>query len=75
MKHFGRHASKHQATFARAELHERLSIGPNMSLMLDNVTSSFSSRFSTPSRAYPDHWKGLTEMTPTKGRVVDSRRH
>jgi catechol 2,3-dioxygenase-like lactoylglutathione lyase family enzyme len=45
-------------------------IGPNMSLMLDNVNIIiFPIQYSK--QAYPEHWKGVTEMTPTKGRVVD----
>jgi catechol 2,3-dioxygenase-like lactoylglutathione lyase family enzyme len=45
-------------------------IGPSMSLMLDNVNIIiFPIQYSK--QAYPDHWKGLKEMTSTKGRVVD----
>jgi catechol 2,3-dioxygenase-like lactoylglutathione lyase family enzyme len=45
-------------------------VGPSMSLMLDNVNIIiFPIQYSK--QAYPEHWKGVTEMTPTKGRVVD----
>jgi catechol 2,3-dioxygenase-like lactoylglutathione lyase family enzyme len=45
-------------------------VGPNSSLMLDNVNIIiFPIQYSK--KAYADHWKGVTEMTPTKGRVVD----
>jgi catechol 2,3-dioxygenase-like lactoylglutathione lyase family enzyme len=45
-------------------------VGPNMSLMLDNVNIIiFPIQYSK--QAYADHWKGRKEMAPTKGRVVD----
>jgi len=41
-----------------------------MSLMLDNVNVIiFPIQYSK--KACPDHWKGQTEMTSTRGRVVD----
>ncbi|HLN33389.1 MAG TPA: VOC family protein [Gemmataceae bacterium] len=45
-------------------------IGPYMSLMLDNVNIIiFPIQYSK--QAYPDHWKGQKEMSPTQGRVID----
>jgi len=45
-------------------------IGPSMSLMMDNVNIIiFPTAYSR--KAYPDHWKGQTAMTSTKGHVVD----
>jgi catechol 2,3-dioxygenase-like lactoylglutathione lyase family enzyme len=47
-----------------------LQVGPSMSLMLDNVNIIiFPVQYSK--QAYPEHWKGRTEMSPTNGRVVD----
>lgn len=45
-------------------------VGPNSSLILDNVNVIiFPIQYSK--KAYPAHWKDVTEMTPTKGHVVD----
>lgn len=45
-------------------------IGPNTSLMMDNVNIIiFPIAYSR--KAYPEHWKNQTEMSSTKGRVVD----
>ena len=41
-----------------------------MSLMLDNVNIIiYPVQYSR--QVYADHWRGKTEMSPTKGRVVD----
>ncbi len=45
-------------------------VGPNMNLVLDNVNIIiFPIQYSK--QAYPEHWKGVKEMTSTKGRVID----
>jgi catechol 2,3-dioxygenase-like lactoylglutathione lyase family enzyme len=45
-------------------------IGPAMSLTMDNVNLIiYPIEYSK--KAYPDHWKGKTEIDSTKGRVVD----
>ena len=72
MKHLG-------ATTREAQLRLRASrgfiegsqVGPSMSLMMDNVNIIiFPIQYSK--KDYKDHWKnGQTEMSPTKGRVVD----
>ena len=45
-------------------------IGPSTSLMMDNVNIIiFPIAYSK--KAYPEHWKGQTAMSSTRGRVVD----
>src|SRR5437899_13078259 len=47
-----------------------LQIGPSASMMMDNVNIIiYPVQYSK--KAYPEHWKGVTDMTSTKGRVVD----
>jgi len=45
-------------------------IGPSVSLTIDNVNIIIYSIEYTK-RAYPDHWRGKTELDSTRGRVVD----
>ncbi len=45
-------------------------IGPSASLMLDNVNIIIFPVEYTK-KAYPDHWKGKTELESTKGHVTD----
>ena len=47
-----------------------IQVGPSMSLMLDNVNIIiYPIQYSK--KVYADQWKGQTEMSSTKGRVVD----
>ena len=51
-------------------MYRDVQIGPAMSLMMDNVNIIiFPIQYSR--KAYADQWKGQTEMSSTKGRIVD----
>ena len=51
-------------------IYRDVQIGPNMSLMMDNVNIIiFPVQYSR--KAYADQWKGQTAMSSTKGRIVD----
>jgi catechol 2,3-dioxygenase-like lactoylglutathione lyase family enzyme len=70
MKHFGAINTRKTPPSRKPDSYEGIQVAPNMSLMMDNVNIIiFPVQYSK--QAYPDHWKGRTEMTPTKGRVVD----
>jgi catechol 2,3-dioxygenase-like lactoylglutathione lyase family enzyme len=72
MKYFGAKRRGNASTPPSREpsFYNGIQVGPSMSLMLDNVNIIiFPVQYSK--QAYPDHWKGKTEMSPTKGRVVD----
>lgn len=70
MKHFGATRPSTRPPSRAPSFLSGFQIGPNMSLMLDNVNIIiFPIQYSK--QAYPDHWKGVTGMTQTKGRVVD----
>ena len=70
MKHFGATDVRSTPPSREPRSINGFQVGPNMSLMLDNVNIIiFPVQYSK--QAYPDHWKGKTEMSPTKGRVVD----
>jgi catechol 2,3-dioxygenase-like lactoylglutathione lyase family enzyme len=70
MKHFGAKRRGTGAVSREPRFYNGVQVGPSMSLMLDNVNIIiFPVQYSK--QTYPDHWKGVTEMTPTKGRVVD----
>ena len=72
MKHFGatRRGSATAPPSREPRFRNGFQIGPSMSLMMDNVNIIiYPIQYSK--QAYPDHWKGKTEMSPTKGRVVD----
>jgi catechol 2,3-dioxygenase-like lactoylglutathione lyase family enzyme len=69
-KHFGAKRLGTRPVSREPRFHDGIQVGPNMSLMLDNVNIIiFPIQYSK--QAYPDQWKGRSEMSPTKGRVVD----
>jgi catechol 2,3-dioxygenase-like lactoylglutathione lyase family enzyme len=72
MKYFGatRRGNPKTPPSREPSFYHGVQVGPNMSLMLDNVNIIiFPIQYSK--QAYPDHWKGQSEMSSTKGRVVD----
>lgn len=70
MKHFGAKRTNNRPVSREPSYIRGFQVGPMMSLMLDNVNIIiFPIQYSK--QAYPEHWKGVAEMTPTKGRVVD----
>jgi catechol 2,3-dioxygenase-like lactoylglutathione lyase family enzyme len=70
MKYFGAKRRGSGPLSREPRFYHGLQVGPSMSLMLDNVNIIiFPVQYSK--KAYPEHWKGQTEMAPTKGRVVD----
>jgi 4-hydroxyphenylpyruvate dioxygenase-like putative hemolysin len=51
-------------------MYRDVQIGPNVSLMMDNVNIIiFPVQYSR--KAYADQWKNQTAMSSTKGRIVD----
>lgn len=72
MKHLGATRRGNATTPPSREPRFRngIQVGPSMSLMVDNVNLIiYPIQYSK--QVYPDHWKGQTAMTSTKGRVVD----
>jgi hypothetical protein len=72
MKYFGATRRGNPTTPPSREPRFRngIQVGPGMSLMLDNVNIIiYPIQYSR--KVYADHWKGQTEMSPTRGRVVD----
>jgi hypothetical protein len=70
MKHFGAKRRGTAPVSREPRFYRGFQIGPSMSLMMDNVNIIiYPIQYSK--QAYADHWKGRTEMSPTKGRVVD----
>lgn len=72
MKHLGAKRRGNATTLPSREPRflNGFQIAPNMNLMMDNVNLIiFPVEYSK--KAYPDHWKGLTELNSTKGRVVN----
>jgi catechol 2,3-dioxygenase-like lactoylglutathione lyase family enzyme len=72
MKYFGATRRGNPTTPPSREPRFRngIQVGPGMSLMLDNVNIIiYPIQYSR--KVYAEHWKGQTEMSPTKGRVVD----
>ncbi len=70
MKHFGAERKGTGAVSREPRFYHGVQVGPSMSLMMDNVNIIiFPVQYSK--QTYADHWKGRTEMSPTKGRVVD----
>jgi hypothetical protein len=70
MKHFGAKRRGSGTVSREPRFYKGFQIGPSMSLMLDNVNIIiFPIEYSK--KEYASHWKGQTEISPTKGRVVD----
>jgi len=68
VNHFGATARGRQR---EPRFRNDIQLGPSMSLVMDNVSIIvYPIQYSR--KAYPEHWKaGQSEMSPTKGRVVD----
>ena len=68
MKYFG--ARGRVSPSREPRIYRGVQIGPSASLTVDNVNIIIYPVEYTK-MAYPDHWKGKTELESTKGRVVD----
>ena len=66
-KYFG---AKLRSANREPRLYREYPIGPSTSLTMDNVNIIIYPVEYTK-KAYPEHWKGKTELESTKGRVVD----
>jgi catechol 2,3-dioxygenase-like lactoylglutathione lyase family enzyme len=66
-KYFG---AKLRSANREPRLYREYPIGPSASLTMDNVNIIIYPIEYTK-KAYPEHWKGKTELESTKGRVVD----
>src|SRR5260370_1513279 len=72
MKYFGavRRGNPSNPPSREPRFYKGFQVGPAMSLMLDNVNIIiFPVQLSKQS--YPDQWKNVQGITPTKGRVID----
>jgi catechol 2,3-dioxygenase-like lactoylglutathione lyase family enzyme len=70
MKYLGAKRRSTSPPSREPRFYRNVQIGPSMSLMMDNVNIIiYPAEY--PKKAYPDHWKGKTELESTKGRVVD----
>jgi len=70
MKYFGATRRSTNPPSREPRFYRDHQIGPSMSVVADNVNIIiYPIEYSK--KAYPDHWKGVKEMTSTKGRVVD----
>jgi catechol 2,3-dioxygenase-like lactoylglutathione lyase family enzyme len=70
MKYFGAKRPGTRPPSREPRFYRDYQIGPSMSLAMDNVNIIIYPIEYTK-KAYPDHWKGKTELESTKGRVVD----
>jgi catechol 2,3-dioxygenase-like lactoylglutathione lyase family enzyme len=70
MKYFGAKRRGNRAPSREPRFYREYQIGPSMSLDMDNVNIIIFPVEYTK-KAYPEHWKGKTELESTKGRVVD----
>jgi catechol 2,3-dioxygenase-like lactoylglutathione lyase family enzyme len=70
IKYFGAKRRSSRPPSREPRFYRGFQIGPSTSLMIDNVNIIiYPVEYSK--KAYPDHWKGQTEIVSTKGRVVD----
>jgi catechol 2,3-dioxygenase-like lactoylglutathione lyase family enzyme/predicted enzyme related to lactoylglutathione lyase len=69
-KYFGAKRRGTRAPSREPRFYRSYQIGPSMSLTMDNVNIIIYP-VEYPKKAYPEHWKGKTEIESTKGRVVD----
>ncbi|MGH9769274.1 MAG: VOC family protein [Blastocatellia bacterium] len=69
-KYFGARRRSTRAPSREPRFYRGVQIGPSMSLTMDNVNIIIYP-IEYPKKAYPEHWKGKTEIESTKGRVVD----
>jgi len=70
MKYFGARRRGTQPPSREPRIYRDVQIGPSMSLLSDNVNIIIYPVEYTK-KAYPEHWKGKTELESTKGHVVD----
>jgi catechol 2,3-dioxygenase-like lactoylglutathione lyase family enzyme len=70
MKYFGAKRRSTAPPSREPRFYRGHQIGPAMSLTMDNVNLIIYPVEYTK-KAYPEHWKGKTEIESTKGRVVD----
>jgi catechol 2,3-dioxygenase-like lactoylglutathione lyase family enzyme len=70
MKYFGARRPSTRPLSREPRFYRGHQIGPSMSLIMDNVNLIIYPVEYTK-KAYPEHWKGKTEIESTKGRVVD----
>lgn len=70
MKYFGAQRRSTTPPSREPRFYRGYQIGPAMSLTMDNVNIIIYPVEYTK-KAYPEHWKGKTEIESTKGRVVD----
>jgi catechol 2,3-dioxygenase-like lactoylglutathione lyase family enzyme len=70
MKYFGARRPGNRPLSREPRFYRGFQIGPSVSLIIDNVNLIIYP-VEYPKKAYPDHWKGKTELESTKGRVVD----
>jgi catechol 2,3-dioxygenase-like lactoylglutathione lyase family enzyme len=70
MKHFGATRRGNRPVSREARFYEGYQVGPSMSLMMDNVNIIIFP-MEHARQAYPEPWKGRTELVSTKGRVID----
>jgi catechol 2,3-dioxygenase-like lactoylglutathione lyase family enzyme len=69
-KYFGARRRSNRPPSREPRFYRDHQIGPATSLTMDNVNIIIYPIEYTK-KAYPDHWKGKTEIESTKGRVVD----
>jgi catechol 2,3-dioxygenase-like lactoylglutathione lyase family enzyme len=70
IKYFSAKNSSNRPPSREARYYEGYQVGPAMSLMSDQVNIIiFPSQHAK--QANPDHWKGRTELAPSKGRAID----
>jgi hypothetical protein len=70
MKYFGAVRRSSTPPSRAPRFYREFPVGPNMSLLMDNVNIIIYP-IAYSKKAYPEHWKGQTAMSSTKGRVVD----
>ncbi|MEK6303058.1 MAG: VOC family protein [Acidobacteriota bacterium] len=70
MKHLGAIRRSNTPPSREPRFYRDVPIGPSMSLTMDNVNLIIYP-IAYSRKVYPEHWKNQTEMSSTKGRVVD----
>jgi catechol 2,3-dioxygenase-like lactoylglutathione lyase family enzyme len=70
MKYFGAKRRSTTPPSRDPRFYRSYQIGPSMSMTMDNVNIIIYP-VEYPKKAYPEHWKGKSELESTKGRVVD----
>jgi catechol 2,3-dioxygenase-like lactoylglutathione lyase family enzyme len=69
-KYFGAKRLGRRPTSKEPRMYRGIQIGPSSSLLIDNVNIIIYP-VEYPKQAYPEAWKGKTELESTKGHVVD----